>query len=53
MPEWELFDLEKDPSETYSFTREYPGVAEALHSQLIKGQKALDSKVLPNMFNRL
>ena len=48
-----LFDLEKDPSETYSFTREYPGVAEALHSQLIKGQKALDSKVLPNMFNRL
>ena len=48
-----LFDLEKDPSETYSFTREYPEVAEALHSQLIKGQKALDSKVLPNMFNRL
>ena len=48
-----LFDLEKDPSETYSFTREYPGVAEALHSHLIKGQKALDSKVLPNMFNRL
>lgn len=48
-----LFDLEKDPSETYSFTREFPGVAEALHSQLIKGQKALDSKVLPNMFNRL
>ena len=48
-----LFDLEKDPSETYSFTREYPGVAEELHSHLIKGQKALDSKVLPNMFNRL
>ena len=48
-----LFDLEKDPSETYSFTREYPEVAEELHSHLIKGQKALDSKVLPNMFNRL
>ena len=48
-----LFDLEKDPSETYSFTREYPGVAEKLHSHLIKGQKALNSKVLPNMFNRL
>ena len=48
-----LFDLEKDPSETYSFTREYPGVAEELHSHLIKGQKALNSKVLPNMFNRL
>lgn len=48
-----LFDLEKDPSETYSFTREYPGVAEELHSHLIEGQKALNSKVLPNMFNRL
>ena len=48
-----LFDLEKDPSETYSFTREYPRVAEELHSYLTKGQKALDSKVLPNMFNRL
>ena len=48
-----LFDLEKDPSETYSFTREYPGVAEELHSHLIKGQKAFNSKVLPNMVNSL
>ncbi len=48
-----LFDLEKDPSETYSFTREYPGVAEELHSYLTEGQRTLNSKVLPNMFNRL
>ena len=48
-----LFDLEKDPTETYSFTREYPEVAEELHIHLIKGQEALNSRVLPNMFNRL
>ena len=48
-----LFDLEKDPTETYSFTREYPEVAEKLHTHLIEGQEALNSRVLPNMFNRL
>ena len=48
-----LFDLEKDPTETYSFTREYPEVAEELHTHLIEGQEALNSRVLPNMFNRL
>ena len=48
-----LFDLEKDPTETYSYTREYPVVAEELRSHLIEGQRQFNSRVLPNMFNRL
>ena len=48
-----LFDLEKDPTETYSYTREFPRVAEELRSHLIDGQKQFNSRVLPNMFNRL
>ncbi|MBM88656.1 MAG: arylsulfatase [Gammaproteobacteria bacterium] len=47
-----LFDLEKDPSETYSYTREYPDIAEKLRTHLIKGQQELNSTVLPNMWNR-
>ncbi|NKB34988.1 MAG: sulfatase-like hydrolase/transferase [Pseudomonadales bacterium] len=47
-----LFDLEKDPSETYSYTRENPDVVEELRAHLIQGQQDLNSAVLPNMWNR-
>ena len=52
-PEGLLFDLEKDPSETYSYTREYPDVVERLREHLLRGQEELNSFVLPNMWNRL
>lgn len=48
-----LFDLEKDPSETYSYTREHPEVVRELRDLLIRGQQELNSTVLPNMWNRL
>ena len=47
-----LFDLLKDPSETYSYTREMPEVAARLHSLLVAGQQQFNSAVLPQMFNR-
>ena len=47
-----LFDLEKDPTETYSYTRENLEVARELHKLLEKGQTDLKSHVLPNMWNR-
>ena len=47
-----LFDLEKDPTETYSYTRENLEVARELHELLEKGQADLKSHVLPNMWNR-
>ena len=52
-PEGLLFDLEKDPGETYSYTRENPDVVEKLRNYLIQGQKELESFVLPDMWNRL
>ena len=52
-PEGLLFDLEKDPGETYSYTRENPDVVEKLRKYLIQGQKELESFVLPDMWNRL
>ena len=47
-----LFDLEKDPTETYSYTREYPEIAEQLREFLVRGQQEYNSIVLPNMWNR-
>lgn len=52
-PEGLLFDLDKDPSETYSYTREHPDVVARLRDHLIRGQEQLDAFVLPNMWNRL
>jgi arylsulfatase A len=52
-PEGLLFDLEKDPGETYSYTRENPDVVERLRGYLIQGQEELNSFVLPDMWNRL
>ena len=47
-----LFDLEKDPSETYSYTRENPSVATRLRKLLEAGQEEFSSAVLPDMWNR-
>ena len=47
-----LFDLEKDPSETYSYTREQPDITRELRALLQQGQVELNSNILPNMWNR-
>jgi uncharacterized sulfatase len=47
-----LFDLKRDPAETYSYTREHPEKAAELYNYLIDGQKRLNSSVLDNMWNR-
>ena len=47
-----LFDLERDPSETYSYTRENPEVAARLRGYLERGQTALNTTVLQQMWNR-
>ncbi len=47
-----LFDLELDPTETYSYTRENPEVAARLRGYLERGQHALNSSVLQQMWNR-
>jgi len=46
-----LFNLEKDPSETYSYARENPAVVKALRGYLEQGQIALAAKRLPGMWN--
>lgn len=51
-PDGLLFDLEKDPSETYSYTRENPAVVQRLRELLQQGQRELNSAVLPLMWNR-
>jgi uncharacterized sulfatase len=51
-PEGLLFDLVRDPSETYSYTREYPEVVSRLRGYLERGQRQLNSTVLPQMWNR-
>jgi arylsulfatase A len=48
-----LFDVAKDPSETYSYAREFPDVVARMREHLLKGQEKLGSTVLPNMWNRL
>ena len=47
-----LFDLELDPSETYSYTREYPIVVARMRELLLRGQRQLHSTVLQQMWNR-
>jgi arylsulfatase A len=47
-----LFDLAKDPSETYSYTREFPEVVRELRGYLLWGQQELKSTLLPEMWNR-
>jgi hypothetical protein len=44
--------VQRDPSETYSFTREFPEVVEQMRVLLIEGQKEYGSTVLENMWNR-
>ncbi|PCI80613.1 MAG: arylsulfatase [SAR86 cluster bacterium] len=47
-----LFDVQLDPSETYSFTREFPEVVEKMRELLLQGQSEFGSTVLPDMWNR-
>jgi len=47
-----LFDVQRDPSETYSFAREYPEVVARMRELLLAGQEELGSTVLQNMWNR-
>jgi len=47
-----LFNLEKDPSETYSYARENPAIVKRLRQHLKKGQETLGSRQLPGMWNR-
>jgi uncharacterized sulfatase len=47
-----LFDVVKDPSETYSFAREQPEIVEQMRAHLERGQNTLNSTLLPNMWNR-
>ena len=47
-----LFDLQRDPTETYSYTRENPVVVKRMRELLVKGQQELDASVLPQMWNR-
>ena len=51
-PDGLLFDLELDPSETYSYTRENPEVVARLREYLERGQRSLNSTVLQQMWNR-
>ncbi len=51
-PEGLLFDLRRDPSETYSFTREYPEVVGRMREFLLQGQEEFSSTVLQDMWNR-
>ncbi|MCG8414341.1 MAG: sulfatase [Pseudomonadales bacterium] len=48
-----LFDLQTDPSETYSYTREYPEVVQRLREQLLQAREELEAAALPQMWNRL
>lgn len=47
-----LFNVKRDPSETYSFTREYPEVVARMRDYLLSGQKELSTTVLQQMWNR-
>ncbi len=47
-----LFDLQRDPSETYSYTREFPEVVKQLRELLRRGQNELGSTILQDMWNR-
>jgi len=45
-----LFNLEKDPSETYSYARENPAVVKQLREHLQRGQTLLGARKLPAMW---
>lgn len=47
-----LFDVQLDPSETYSYTRENPQVVAKMRRLLLRGQEELGSTVLQDMWNR-
>lgn len=47
-----LFDVQLDPSETYSYTREFPEVVEQMRELLVEGQNEFGSTVLESMWNR-
>ncbi len=47
-----LFNVRLDPSETYSYTREYPDVVAQMREYLRAGQEELGSTVLESMWNR-
>lgn len=47
-----LFNVRLDPSETYSYTREYPEVVAQMRAHLENGIQQLQSTVLDNMWNR-
>ncbi len=51
-PDGLLFDVARDPSETYSYTREFPEVVARMREYLKQGQESLNSTVLPDMWNR-
>ena len=51
-PDGLLFDLERDPSETYSYTREFPDVVERMRGSLVQGRRELNATALPQMWNR-
>ena len=51
-PEGLLFDVRRDPSETYSFTRENPEVVRRMRELLLQGQQEFNSTVLQEMWNR-
>lgn len=52
-PDGLLFDLQTDPSETYSYTREYPEVVQRLREHLLEARDKLQPATLPQMWNRL
>ncbi len=47
-----LFDVQRDPSETFSYTREFPEVVTYMRDLLRRGQAELGSTVLQDMWNR-
>ena len=46
-----LFDMEQDPSENYSFTREHPDVVRRLSELLQRGEEEFSSTVPGRMWN--
>ena len=51
-PDGLLFNLDIDPSETYSYTRENPDVVQRLREHLVRGREELNAAALPQMWNR-
>ena len=47
-----LFDLDRDPGESYSYAREYPEVVERLWKVLHQGQRELKAMVPTSMWSR-